>query len=452
VRQAIGDCGRHQRLIRTYPRKGLRFVGATQEQADIVRVVLPKDNKLVPERPSIAILQFANMSGDREQDYFAAGVSEDISIAISKAHWHFVVTRNLARDLNGEDNHALQARKRGIRYVLEGSVRKSGRRVRVTVQLMDAMSDHQVWAERYDRELVDIFAVQDDITEKVVAAVEPRIYANEGVRANRKPPESLDAWECVLRALYLINSRAKPDIASARTLLEKAVAINLGYAQAHSLLSFTTTLSVHLGWEPREPALHAASETARQALRLDQDEPWAHLAMGYALSWSRRTTSWSRRTTDAIRAYEKALSLNPNFAIAHWLFALALCYLGRGEEALEHADTAERLSPRDLLALGNTGVFNNVRAAACFVAGRYREGIEYARLAINESPKLTPAYRALILNCAFAGEIEEARVALRTLRTLAPAVSPSWVREANPFERAPERQRWVEAFRLAGLE
>ena len=337
------------------------------------------------------------------------------------------------------------ARELGVRYVLEGSVRRAGTRARITAQLLDAISGHHVWAERYDQELGDIFAVQDAITEKVVAAIEPQLYAAEGIRAKRKPPESLDAWECVVRALSLINSRARPDIAAARVLLKKAVALDAGYAQAYSLLSFVTTLCVHLGWEPRESTVAIASDAAHKALHLDADEPWAHVALGYALAWS-------RRAEDAIAAYEKALTLNPNFAIAHWLLALALCYLGRSEEAMAHGDKAERLSPRDLLARGNVGVSNNVRALACFVAGRYREGIDFARKAIIESPNLTPAYRSMLVNCALAGEIEEARAALRTLKGLAPDISLEWIKEVMPFVRAEDQQRWVEGFHFAGLK
>jgi tetratricopeptide (TPR) repeat protein len=200
-----------------------------------------------------------------------------------------------------------------------------------------------------------------------------------------------------------------------------------------------------LGWEPRETTLAIASEHARKALQLDSDEPWAHLALGYVLAWS-------RRPADALVAYEKALVLNPNFAIAHWLLALALCYLGRSEDALVHGDKAARLSPRDLLARGNAGVSNNVRAAACFVAGRYREGIAFARRAILESPNLTPAYRSLIVNCALAGEIDEARAALCTLRALVPEISLGRIREIMPFVHAKDQERWIEGFRLAGLE
>jgi tetratricopeptide (TPR) repeat protein len=337
------------------------------------------------------------------------------------------------------------ARELGVRYVLEGSVRKVGPRARITAQLLDAISGHHVWAERYDRDLSDIFAVQDEITEQVVAAIEPHLYAAEGIRAKRKPPESFDAWECVVRALSLMNSRARADVSAARELLQKAITLDPGYAQAYSLLSFLTTLGVHMGWESSESALAFASDAAHKALFLDADEPWAHVALGYVLAWS-------RRAEDAIVEYEKALTLNPNLAIAHWLLALACCYLGRGEDALAHGDQAERLSARDLLARGNAGVSNNVRAMACFIAGRYREGIGFARKAIIESPNLTPAYRALVLNCALAGEIDEAKAALQTLKRFVPDISLQWIREVVPYVRAEDRQRYLEGFQLAGLE
>ncbi len=225
--------------------------------------------------------------------------------------------------------------------------------------------------------------MQDEITEQVVAALEPQLYAAEGIRTNRKPPDSLDAWECVVRALSLMNSRARPDIAAARDLLQKAIALDPGYGQAHSLLSFLTTLKFTWGGSPWRRRLAVASDAAHKALLLDSEDPWARVATGYVLAWS-------RRANEAIIEYEKALVLNPNFAIAHWLLALALCYLGRGADAMVHGDQAERLSPRDLLARGNAGVSNNVRAIACFIEGRYAEGIGFARKAIIESPNLAP--------------------------------------------------------------
>lgn len=399
----------------------------------------------LPDKPSIAVLPFTNMSGDPEQEYFADGMAEDIITALSKVRWFFVISRNSSFTYKNKAVDLKQAgRELGVRYVLEGSVRKSGNRVRITAQLIDAISGHHVWAERYDRDLADIFAVQDEITEHVVAAIEPQLYAAEGIRAKRKQPESLDAWECVVRALSLMNSRARLDVTAACELLQKAVALDPGYGQAHSLLSFVTTLGVHMGWEPAERALALASDAAYKALLLDADDPWAHIALGYVLVWS-------RRPADAIVEYEKALALNPNFAIGHYLLALAFCYLGRSDQAMAHGDIAARLSPRDLLARGNAGVSNNVRATACFIAGRYRDGIDFARKAIAESPSLAPAYRMLVVNCALAGELDEARAALQTVKRLSPDVSLKWIEDVAPF-RPEDRQRYSEGFRLAGLE
>ena len=451
ARSVIGDSGEQQRLIRTLLRKGVRFVGEVREQtptADAAPAVAeqPKSGLALPDRPSIAVLSFTNMSGGSEQDYFADGMVEDITTALSKVRWVFVVSRNSAFAYKGRQIDIRQAaRELGVRYVLEGSVRKIGVRVRITAQLIDAASGAHVWAERYDRDLADIFAVQDEITEQVVAALEPQLYAAEGIRTNRKPPDSLDAWECVVRALSLMNSRARPDIAAARDLLQKAIALDPGYGQAHSLLSFLTTLQVHLGWEPLEKSLAVASDAAHKALLLDSEDPWARVATGYVLAWS-------RRANEAIIEYEKALVLNPNFAIAHWLLALALCYLGRGADAMIHGDQAERLSPRDLLARGNAGVSNNVRAIACFIEGRHEEGIGFARKAIIESPNLAPAYRALIVNCALAGDIAGARAGLQTLKCLVPEISVEWVKHfLHPYMREDDRKRYAEGFRLAGL-
>jgi len=386
------------------------------------------------------------MSGDPEQEFFADGITEDLLTTLAKVHWFFVISRNSSFTYKGKAVEVKQVGcELGVRYVLEGSVRKAGNRVRITAQLIEATTGHHVWAERYDRDLADIFAVQDEITEQVVAAIEPQLYAAEGIRAKRKPPESLDAWECVVRALSLMNSRTKLDVTAARELLQKAIALDPGYAQAYSLLSYLTTLGAHLGWETRESTLLLASEAAHKALLLDAGDPWAHVALGYALAWG-------RRAADAIVEYEKSLAINPNFAVAHYLLALALCWLGRSEEGLAHADKAARLSPRDLLARGNAGVSNNVRATCCFVAGRYRDGIDFACKAIIESPALIPAYRQLVVNCALAGDIQEARTALQTLKRLQPDLSLRWIKEELPYVRAEDQQRYLEGFRLAGLE
>jgi adenylate cyclase len=431
------DMGEHQLKNITHPVRTyhVQLDGNAAEKAPAL-----------PDKPSIAVLPFSNMSGDAEQEYFADGMTEELITALSKVHWFFVISRNSSFTYKGKAVDLKQAgRELGVRYFLEGSIRRAGNRVRITAQLIDAISGHHIWAERYDRNIDDIFVVQDDITEQVVSAIEPRLYAVEGLRAKRKPPDSLDAWECVVRALSLMNTRTKSEVRAARELLQKAIALDPSYALAYALLSFVTTLGVHMGWDRRESVLASAWDNAHKALQLDADDPWAHLALGYDLVWS-------KQIPDGLIEYQKALAINPNFAIAYYLIALANAFLGRSDEALVNADRATRLSPRDLLARGHAGVYNAVRATAYFVSGQYRDSIEYARKAIAESPNLVPAHRMLVISCALAGEVEEAKSALQVLKRLAPEISLKRAEQMTPMVRDRDRRRYLEGLRLAGLK
>ncbi|MBV9953966.1 MAG: winged helix-turn-helix domain-containing protein [Pseudolabrys sp.] len=451
ARVVLGDSGEGQRLIKTLLRKGVRFVGEVQEQTAVTEARTGAEHSAPgpapTEKPSIAVLPFNNMSGDPEQGFFADGMAEDITTALSKVRWLSVAARNSAFAYKGK---AVDVREVGrdldARYVLEGSVRKASNQVRITAQLLDSTTGHHVWAEHYDRELADTFAVQDEITEQVVAAIGPQLYTAEDLRAKRKAPDRFDAGECVVRALALLNSRARADIEAARVLLNNAVLIDPGYAKAHSLLSFAITLGVHMGWDKIGDAAAAASAAAHQALQLDADDPWSHLAVGYVLAWS-------RRPADAVPKYEKALALDPTFATAHWLLGLSLNYLGRADAAFAHADKAASLSARDLFARGNAGVANNLRSMSCFIRERYREGSEYARRAIIESPNLSAAWRPLVVNCALGGELEEAVKALGLLKQrFLPHLTLKWIDDELPYVRAGDRQRYLEGFRLAGLD
>src|SRR6185295_18137810 len=202
ARNAVGDNGKEQRLIRTIPRKGLRFVGAVNGPRDAqaapppAAAEQPRAGLTQPDRPAIAVLPFDNMSGDREQEYFSDGISEDIITALSKLRWFFVIARNSSFTYKGKPVHMRQvAAELGVRYVVEGSVRRSGDRVRITAQLNDTATGSHIWAEHYDRELTDVFAVQDEITDAIVTAIEPQIYAAENFRSRRKPPNNVDAWD-----------------------------------------------------------------------------------------------------------------------------------------------------------------------------------------------------------------------------------------------------------------
>jgi len=417
------------RPVRVYR---VRFDGVTESTP-----ALP-----LPSKPSIAVLPFQNMSGDPSEDYFADGVVEEITTALSRIRWLFVIARNSSFTYKGRMVDVKQVgRELGVRYALEGSVRKAANRVRVTAQLIDAVTGHHVWAERYDRELAAIFALQDEITERVVAAVEPQLYAAEGIRAKRKPPESLDAWECVVRALSCVNSRSQNDYAMARELLERAIELDPAYAQAYALFAYVMGLEVLYGWKPREIALARALEAAQKAVVLDSDDAWAHFALGFVYGMT-------RRAEEAVVEHEKALALNPNFALAYTYQGSALAYLGRGEEALLKIDASERLSPRGLFQ----GVNNVCRAAAHFSAEQHRDAVSCARKSILDSPGIVTGYRMLVVNCALIGEIDEARAALKIVKRLQPDISVRWIAESVLFTRERDRQNYIEGFRLAGLE
>jgi adenylate cyclase len=329
----------------------------------------------------------------------------------------------------------------GVRYALEGSVRKAANHVRVSAQLVDAVAGHHIWVERYDRELADVFALQDEITERVVSSVEPQLYAAEGIRIRRKQPESLDAWECVVRALSCVNTRTQDDYMMARQLLERAIELDPGYAQARALFAYVTGLEVLYGWKPREIALARAFDAAQQAVLLDSDDAWAYFALGFIYSIM-------RRAEEAVVEYEKAVALNPNFAIGYTYLAAVLAYLGRDKEALQKIDASERLSPRGLFQ----GVNNHCRALAHFSAGQYFDAIAWARKAVLESPGIVTGHRMLVVNCALVGHIDEARAALEIVKRLQPDVSLRWVAEFVPFMRERERRNFIEGFRRAGLE
>ena len=258
VRKALGDSGKKQRLIQTIARKGIRFVGdvhvqpmGLQPQAEIhepSRVALS-----LPDRPAIAVLPFLNMS-DEKHEYFSDGISEDIITALSKLRWFFVIARNSSFIYKDKAVHIKQiAEELGVGYVVEGSVRKSGDRVRITAQLIDVETGSHIWAERYDRGIADVFAVQDEITEAIVAAIEPQIYAAENFHAQRKPPDSLDAWDLVMRALSHYWRVTREDNLKAQALLEQAIAIDADYGQALAVLAVSHTFGAHMGWRTWQP-------------------------------------------------------------------------------------------------------------------------------------------------------------------------------------------------------
>jgi TolB-like protein len=454
ARKAVGDSGRNQKLIRTIARKGLRFVGAVRTLSNpdepAARATRPPLDELddpsrtalpLPTRPAIAVLPFSNMSGDPEQEYFSDGISEDIITALSKLRWFFVIARNSTFTYKGKAVHMKQvAEELGVGYVLEGSVRKDGDRVRITAQLNDVVTGSHVWAQRYDRSLADVFAVQDEITEAIVAAIEPQLYAAEDFRAHRKAPDSMDAWELVMRALAHYARVSREDNVIAQSLLEKAIAIDPKYGQASGLFAANHMCSAHMGWADMATTVQIAERAALAAIRADGEDPWAHHALGCVYLFT-------RRFDDSLAEFEWALSLNPNFSLSQGYYGLALSYCGRWEEGDIAARRALRLSPRDPFS----PIFCGAVALAQFVGRNYDEAMRLSREALRQRSDYVGAHRVLTAAAAMAGHHDVAKIALQELRRAQPSISLAWIENDMPIKRDADREHYLEALRRAGL-
>ena len=408
-----------------------------------VAVPAPADIPLaLPDKPSIAVLPFQNMSGDPEQEYFADGISEDVITALSRSHDFLVTARNSTFTYKGTSPDIRQVGiELGVRYVLEGSVRKSGDRLRITAQLIDSTSGNHVWAERYDRPTADVFAVQDEITESVVASIEPQLLLAEGGRHKRSRPTDIDAWGYVARAFAhrVLANKAEAELALG--FLERALEIDPYYARALSEFALHMSLMAYSGWrEDRDRSFEAGSDAARKAIALDPDDPFAHAALGVIC----RLT---RHYDEALPALLKAVELNPNYAFAHSHLGVLLAYAGRLEEGLEHTARALRISPRDpqkfVLLMSQAIVF--------FSAARYSEAVESARMSRQQRAEFANPLRVMVAALALKGDIAQAQAALRDLKRIQPQISLAWV-DQNIDAPDEYRNRILDGLRLAGLE
>jgi TolB-like protein len=460
ARKAVGDSGEDQKLIRTIARKGLRFIGDVRTRSDkgesadkgepADATTPPPDDPPqqsrpglpLPDRPAIAVLPFTNMSGDPEQEYFSDGISEDIITALSKLRWCFVIARNSTFIYKGKAVPMKQvAADLGVGYVVEGSVRKAGDRVRITAQLNDVATGSHIWAERYDRGLADVFAVQDEITEAIVAAIEPQLYAAENFRAQRKPPGSMDAWDLVMRALSHFWRVTRQDNVVAQALLEKATVIDPTYGQALGVLATSHTFSAHMGWAEMATVMPVAERAALAAIRADSEDPWAHCALGCVYLFA-------RRFDDSLAEFELALRLNPNFSLAQGYYGLTLSYCGRWEDATVAAGRALRLSPRDPFS----AVYCGIAAYAQFVGCNYDDAMRLSREGIRQRGDFVGAHRVLTAAACMAGHDDVAKAALQELRRAQPNISLAWLEHHMPIKRQADREHYLEAFRRAGLD
>ena len=397
----------------------------------------------LPDKPSIAVLAFQNMSGDPEQGYFADGMVEDIITALSRFPHLFVIARNSSFTYKDKAIDVKQVgRELGVRYVLEGSVRKSANRVRITGQLIDATTGVHLWADHFDGGMEDIFDLQDQVTGRVVGAIAPKLEQAEIERAKRKPTDSLDAYDYYLRGIAILHRGAFKAHDEALGLFYRAVELDSEFASAYGMAALCYVPRKTNGWmaDPEKETAEAA-RLARRAAELGKDDAVALSAGGYSLAYLVYDLDTAATLID------RALVFNPNLAVAWLRSSWVRLYLGQAELVIEHAARAMRLSPLDPFLSGMQGA----TAFGHFFAGRYDEASAWAAKALREQPHYLTALRVAAASNALAARMEEAQTAIAHLRELDPTLRVSNISDRIPFRQSADLVRYTEGLRKAGL-
>ncbi|MEM7170859.1 MAG: adenylate/guanylate cyclase domain-containing protein [Pseudomonadota bacterium] len=396
----------------------------------------------LPDKPSIAILPFDNLSSDPDQEFFADGIAEDIITLLSKFHSLFVIARNSSFAFKQKSVDVRQiGRTLGVRYVLEGSVRKAGNRVRITAQLIDASEDRHLWAHRYDRDLEDIFAVQDEVTLAVVAAIEPQLNISERKRALRKPPENLDAWENYQRGLWHTFQYGAEDRDVTLPFFERAIELDPNFASAHAGLGYALYVYILVGGTPdREADLARALAASQTAIRLDEQDPfgWVSITRGHILRGEHEA---------AINASDRAISLNPNLALAHFGRAHALWHAGRPGEAIQSHDDAIRFSPNDPILWA----YLASKAIALVMLQDYEQAIEVSLQSQRLANSAIFAHLAELSALGQLGKTDQAADALGRARAKKADLSLSFIAQALPISDPDCRKTFHDGLRSAGV-
>ena len=452
ARSAIRDSGEEQRLIRTLPRKGFRFVGRVQEEQGPGRTpdggtpIEPPESALaLPDKPSIAVLAFTNMSGDPDQDYFSDSITEDIITELSRFSELFVIARNSSFQYKGKSPDIRQVgRELGVRCVLEGSIRRVGDRVRISAQLIDAVTGAHRWAERYDRELKDVFAVQDEVSWAIVANLVAHVNKAEAERTLLKPPATWQAYDFFMRASNIYNgmwsSFEVADLYEARRLLDRSISLDPKYARAYVLLSKTHVIA----WvQPMDEdylkptALERAHHFARKALQLDPNLPIAHAHLGTVLTFE-------GQHEQSVAEFEKAIALNPNFT--DWQFGTTLIRVGEPTRAVQVIETHMRHDPfYSPWALSTLGL-------ARYMLREYAEALPPLRECTSRAPDMSLGHVALAATLAQLGQLDEARAAATEVLRIDPKYTIDGAqRRLARFKRPEDAEHLFDGLRKAGL-
>ncbi len=454
LRKALGDSGGEQRLIRTVARKGFRFIGDVREvpspdtfnppETEPAETDEPSGFGLaLPDKPSIAVLPFQNLSGDPEQEYFTEGVVEDIIAALSHIRWLFVIARNSSFTYKGRAVDVKQVgRELGVRYVLEGSVRKAANRVRITGQLIDATTGGHLWADRFEGTLDDIFELQDQLAASVVGAIAPQLERAEIERAKRKPTESLDAYDCYLRGMAKLQKGAREDVNDALPFFYKAMELDPDFASAYAMAAWCYFWRKVNGWmTDRRQELAEGTRLARRAIELGRDDAVALTRSGHALGHLMGDLD------GGIALIDRALMLNPNLAAAWFLGGFLRTWRGEPDGAIEHFTRAMRLSPLDPeMYRMQAGM-----AMAHLFAGRFDTASSWAEKSSRDLPNFLMVIGIIAASHALAGRADKARQAMQRLQQLDPALRISNVTDWLPIRRPEDLAMFVEGLRRGGL-
>ena len=413
-------------------------------ETDLSEGVVSEDHAALPlpDKPSIAVLPFDNMSGDSEQEYFSDGITEDITTALSRSPWLFVISRNSSFVYRGTMVDVRQiSRELGVRYILEGSVRKAGNRVRVTAQLIDGAVGSHVWAEKYDGELLDIFGLQDQITQQVVASILTQIQTYVGEKAERLERPDVVTWDLLARGWKLFYELTKESLAAAESIFRRAVVSAPTSCDAHHLLAGVLIHRAHMGYvSDKGVAISEAYELAKRAVVLDERNEYAHWILGFIQLWRKKHDM-------AIAELKRAVELNPNCSLAYGSLGTVLSYSGEPDESIKNNEIAIRSNPKDIsIFFRYSGL-----AMAHFVAGRYSEATQWARKSVHRKPNWRIGHAVLASSLAQLNLLEEAKEAVDNYLELIPDETISELRNLLPFKRPKDARRFEEGLLNAGL-